>query len=213
MLGVAPNATWLEEPLRRTCARFHRAAGARAAARRASIGAPRDRRRRRRKRRSSASSRCERRAPRQGLGGLRPAARRSASCGIAVKDSKEGTTWSVAAVGSIAPVELDSTTSIYGIHAVDEALAAGEPLRAIHVAATAEATRALRELLARAKERGVPVRFEQRAFFAQLPFKAHQGVVAIAPPFEYASLHDILARRRDGRPRLIRRARPSHRPA
>ena len=27
------------------------------------------------------------------------------------------------------------------------------------------------------------VRFEQRAFFARLPFKAHQGVVAIAPPF------------------------------
>ncbi|HXO16993.1 MAG TPA: 23S rRNA (guanosine(2251)-2'-O)-methyltransferase RlmB, partial [Candidatus Dormibacteraeota bacterium] len=55
-----------------------------------------------------------------------------------------------------------------------------------------------------AKEREVPVRFEQRAFFNRVPFKAHQGVVAIGPPFVYASLHEILARSRsDGIPRLI----------
>jgi 23S rRNA (guanosine2251-2'-O)-methyltransferase len=98
---------------------------------------------------------------------------------------------------------LDGDDLIYGIHAVGEALAAGEPLRAIHVATDRSKDRALTELLARAKERGVPVRSERRAFFERLPFKAHQGVVGIAPPFAYASLHDILARRRDGQARLI----------
>ena len=98
---------------------------------------------------------------------------------------------------------LDYDDLIYGIHAVGEALAAGEPLRAIHLAANRSKDRAITELLAQAKEGGVPVRSERREFFERLPFKAHQGVVAIAPPFAYASLHDILARRRDTRPRLI----------
>jgi len=63
---------------------------------------------------------------------------------------------------------------------------------------------ALRKLLAEANEYKVPVRFQRRDFFEHIPFKAHQGVVAIAPPFPYASLHEILGRRRtDGRPRLI----------
>jgi 23S rRNA (guanosine2251-2'-O)-methyltransferase len=92
---------------------------------------------------------------------------------------------------------LDFDDLIYGIHAVGEALAAGEPLRVIHVATNRSDDRALTALLAQAKERGVPVRSERRAFFERLPFKAHQGVVGIAPPFAYASLEDILARRRD----------------
>jgi 23S rRNA (guanosine2251-2'-O)-methyltransferase len=62
----------------------------------------------------------------------------------------------------------------------------------------------LRTLLAQAEERKMRVRFERRAFFDRVPFKAHQGVIAIAPPFPYASLHEILARRpTDARPRLI----------
>lgn len=81
---------------------------------------------------------------------------------------------------------------VYGIHAIEEALAAGERLRAIHVADDRKKDAVLRELLGRAKEANVPVRFETRGFFAPLPFKAHQGVVAIAPPFAYASLHDAL---------------------
>jgi 23S rRNA (guanosine2251-2'-O)-methyltransferase len=93
-------------------------------------------------------------------------------------------------------------TVIYGIHAVAEALAAGEPLRAIQVAADRKKDAALRPILARAEERGVPVRFEARAFFERIRFKAHQGVVALAPPFEYASLQDILARRVSA-PRLV----------
>jgi 23S rRNA (guanosine2251-2'-O)-methyltransferase len=91
-------------------------------------------------------------------------------------------------------VDLDEL--VYGIHAVGEALAAGEELRALHVAADRAKDAPVRTLLARAAQRRVPVRFEQRAFFDRIPFKGHQGVVAVAPPFEYASLHDLLRRSR-----------------
>lgn len=94
-----------------------------------------------------------------------------------------------------APLDFDDL--IYGIHAVAEALVAGERLRAIHVAADRKKDGPLRALLAQAKERNVPVRFERRAFFDRVPFKAHQGVVAIAPPFEYTTLYEILARPRN----------------
>lgn len=85
---------------------------------------------------------------------------------------------------------------MYGIHVVEEALTAGEALRAIHISDERKRDPVLRRLLAEAKEREVPVRFEQRAFFAQLPFKTHQGVIALAPPFEYADLHDVLGERK-----------------
>ena len=99
---------------------------------------------------------------------------------------------------------LDFDDLVYGIHAVDEALAAGERLRAIHVAADRAKDGALRPLLAKAREANVPVRYEHRAFFESVPSRAHQGVIGIAPPFPYASLHDILTRvRADGAPRLI----------
>lgn len=92
---------------------------------------------------------------------------------------------------------------IYGIHSIEEALVAGERLRTIHVADDRKKDTVLRVLLARAKELAVPVRFEQRPFFAKLPFKTHQGVVAIAPPFGYAALHDIVGGRGLGKHRLF----------
>ena len=99
---------------------------------------------------------------------------------------------------------LDFDDLIYGIHAIEEAMLGGERLRGIHVAADRKKDAALRMLLAQAKERNVPVRFEQRAFFERVPFKAHQGVVAIAPPFPYVSLGEALAlRRADDWPRLF----------
>jgi 23S rRNA (guanosine2251-2'-O)-methyltransferase len=93
---------------------------------------------------------------------------------------------------------LDFDDLVYGIHTVSEALAAGEQLRAVHVAVDRKKDGVLRALLERAKERNVPVRFERRDFFDRVPYKAHQGVVAIAPPFDYVSLHDVLSRRRSG---------------
>ncbi|MBV9333428.1 MAG: 23S rRNA (guanosine(2251)-2'-O)-methyltransferase RlmB [Candidatus Eremiobacteraeota bacterium] len=85
-----------------------------------------------------------------------------------------------------------------------EALEAGEKLRVLHVAADRSKDARLRALLAQAKERNIAVRFEKRAFFERIPFKAHQGIVAVGTPFPYASLHDLLARkRRDESPRMI----------
>jgi 23S rRNA (guanosine2251-2'-O)-methyltransferase len=87
---------------------------------------------------------------------------------------------------------------MYGIHVVEEALVAGEPLRAIHVADERKRDPLLRKIIADAKERNVPVRFESRQFFAQLPFKTHQGVIAMAPPFDYASLDEVIGSRKSG---------------
>jgi 23S rRNA (guanosine2251-2'-O)-methyltransferase len=100
-------------------------------------------------------------------------------------------------------LRLDFDDIVYGIHAIDEALTAGEKLRAIHLAADRKKDAALRGLLSRAKELEIPVRFEQRAFFLNLPFKAHQGVVAIAPPFTYHSLHEVLGEKGCGGARLF----------
>lgn len=85
---------------------------------------------------------------------------------------------------------------MYGIHVVEEALAAGQALRAIHISDERKRDPLLRKIIADAKERNVPVRFEQKPFFAALPFKTHQGVVAIVPPFDYASLHDVIGSRK-----------------
>ena len=52
----------------------------------------------------------------------------------------------------------------------------------------------LRSLFAQANERRVPIRIEPRRFFERFPFKAHQGVVAVVPPFPYVSLEDVLSR-------------------
>jgi 23S rRNA (guanosine2251-2'-O)-methyltransferase len=101
-------------------------------------------------------------------------------------------------VGNRRERKLDFDDVMYGIHVVEEALAAGEALRAIHVSDERKRDPVLRKLLAAAKEREIPVRFEARAFFAQLPFKTHQGVIAMVPPFEYASLHDVMERRKKG---------------
>ena len=104
--------------------------------------------------------------------------------------------------GGGAPVrskpKLDFDDVMYGIHVVEEALNAGERLRAIHISDDRKRDPLLRKIVAEAKERNIPVRFEGRNFFMQLPFKTHQGVIAIAPPFEYASLHDVLNESQSG---------------
>jgi 23S rRNA (guanosine2251-2'-O)-methyltransferase len=87
---------------------------------------------------------------------------------------------------------------MYGIHVVGEALAAGEPLRAIHIADERKRDPLLRKIVTDAKERNIPVRFEGKQFFAQLPFKTHQGVIAMAPPFDYASLDEVIGSRKTG---------------
>ncbi len=99
-----------------------------------------------------------------------------------------------------APLDFDDV--IYGIHAVSEALEAGESILALHVASDRARDPALRALLSVAEERGLRARFEGREFFARLPYKAHQGVVARSAPFPYADLEDVLTPR-DGAPLLV----------
>ncbi len=96
-----------------------------------------------------------------------------------------------------APLDFDDV--IYGIHAVDEALVAGERLRAIHISDERKRDPMLRRILDNAKAASIPVRFEERDWFSQLPYKAHQGCVALAAPYSYASLHDVLSAHRKGR--------------
>jgi 23S rRNA (guanosine2251-2'-O)-methyltransferase len=93
-------------------------------------------------------------------------------------------------------VDLDDV--IYGIHAVNEALVAGEPLRRIHVGDERKSDPALRNLLERARSGDVPVRFENRTFFANFPYKAHQSVVAYGAPFDYTTLEEAIALPRRG---------------
>jgi 23S rRNA (guanosine2251-2'-O)-methyltransferase len=96
-------------------------------------------------------------------------------------------------------IELDDV--IYGVHAVDELLVAGEPLRRIHVGDDRKNDPVLRNLLERARSANVPIRFESRAYFASFPYKAHQSVVAFGEPFAYTSLEEVID--------LGKRARPS----
>jgi 23S rRNA (guanosine2251-2'-O)-methyltransferase len=90
---------------------------------------------------------------------------------------------------------MDLDDVIYGIHAVEEALASGDPLKRLHVGDDRKNDPALKTLLARARERQVAVRFESRAFFATFPYKAHQSVVAFGAPFDYVTLEEMLGTR------------------
>ncbi len=97
---------------------------------------------------------------------------------------------------------LDLDDVLYGIHAVDEALAAGEALRRIHVGDDRKKDPALRPVFERARDAGITVRFENRGFFAAFPYKAHQSVIAFGEPFAYISLEEALALRPHTEPGL-----------
>jgi 23S rRNA (guanosine2251-2'-O)-methyltransferase len=91
------------------------------------------------------------------------------------------------------PVDLDDV--IYGVHAVEESLAAKEPLRRLYVGDERKRDPALRKLLDDARANGVSIRFESRTFFSQFPYRAHQSVVAFGAPFEYVTIDEAIASR------------------
>ncbi len=93
-------------------------------------------------------------------------------------------------------VDLDDV--IYGVHAVEEALAAKEPLRRLYVGDERKRDPALRKLLDDARAAGMTIRFESRTFFSQFPYRAHQSVVAYGVPFEYVTIEEALAARTPG---------------
>jgi 23S rRNA (guanosine2251-2'-O)-methyltransferase len=94
--------------------------------------------------------------------------------------------------------QLDLDDVIYGVHAVEEALAAEEPLRRLYVGDERKRDPALRKLLDQAREAGIAVRFESRSFFSQFPYRAHQSVVAFGVPFTYVTLEETIATRSSG---------------
>jgi 23S rRNA (guanosine2251-2'-O)-methyltransferase len=97
-------------------------------------------------------------------------------------------------------IDLDDV--IYGVHAVEEALSAAEPLRRLYVGDERKRDPALRRLLDDARALGVPVRYESRTFFSQFPYRAHQSVVAYGVPYDYVTLEEALAARPSQGPAL-----------
>lgn len=82
---------------------------------------------------------------------------------------------------------------LYGIHAVEQALAAGRPLERLVVARPAPRGR-VQKLVDAARAASVPVRFVPRAELERLAGSPdHQGVAALAGTRRYADLEDLLA--------------------
>jgi 23S rRNA (guanosine2251-2'-O)-methyltransferase len=80
-----------------------------------------------------------------------------------------------------------------GIHAVREALEAGRAFDRIVIARGRQDTR-VEEIVQLARERNVPLRFEDRSQLDRLAnSKGHQGVVALAAARAAATVEDILA--------------------
>ena len=100
--------------------------------------------------------------------------------------------------GQHAPPKVDLDDVVYGIHAVNEALVAGEPIKRLHIGDERKNDPALRNLLELARKSEVTIRFESRAFFANFPYKAHQSVVAFGAPFDYITLEEAIALPRSG---------------
>lgn len=76
---------------------------------------------------------------------------------------------------------------ICGVHAVYEALASRrQPIERIHIAREAHSGK-LKEIVELARERGVPVRKEERAILDRMAHgEAHQGIIAVSGEVSYA---------------------------
>ena len=94
---------------------------------------------------------------------------------------------------------LDFDDVIYGVHAVEEALRAGEKIKRLYVGTDREREAQVREMVTLARDGKVEVTFEGSAFFSRFPYKAHQNVVAIGEPFEYISLDEAIDVRKTNR--------------
>lgn len=81
-----------------------------------------------------------------------------------------------------------------GIHAVFEALAAGEPVRRVVLARHRERDAALRPLIEEAKRRKVGVEIVPDTWFRQFGTARHQHVAAEMPAFAYAAWEELRQR-------------------
>ncbi len=83
---------------------------------------------------------------------------------------------------------------IFGIHAVDEALRAGEPLRRIIIGKHRERDPKLAGLIAAARQRRIPIAFEPiRELHRGGRLDQHQHVSAVLPPFAYTPWGEVRA--------------------
>lgn len=76
--------------------------------------------------------------------------------------------------------------AITGIHAVAEALAAGERLNRVIIGKHRSGDRELSGIVAAANERRISLSYEPESAFRQFADARHQHVIAFAPPFHYA---------------------------
>lgn len=84
-------------------------------------------------------------------------------------------------------------SKLIGIHAVKEALAAGHALERVVVAHGRHGER-MQEIVTLARQRGIPVRFEERRQLDRLAeSEHHQGVVALAGAKRTLELEELLA--------------------
>ena len=82
-------------------------------------------------------------------------------------------------------------SSICGVHAVHEALAAGRPVERIFILRNAHLPR-LKPILDLAREHGVPIRKEDHVVLERMAGGvAHQGVVAVVGETPYATLEKV----------------------
>jgi len=75
--------------------------------------------------------------------------------------------------------------TIYGLHPVLEALAAGEPIRRVFVGGQRRNDAEVKPLLAQAQRRSIPVSYDDGRVFAALKGRNHQHVAAMVEPFHY----------------------------
>lgn len=84
---------------------------------------------------------------------------------------------------------------VVGLHPVRELLRAGQPLQRILVSSSRSGSTVLDEIRSAARDAGIAVEdVEPSTIDDRAEGLVHQGVVALAPPFPYARLDEVLAR-------------------
>ncbi len=81
--------------------------------------------------------------------------------------------------------------AIYGIHAITEAIAAGQDLNKI-IVQKGEASNLLQQLLKQARDLDIPLQYVPRESSLFQSSKNHQGVLAFVSPVHYHKLENIL---------------------
>jgi 23S rRNA (guanosine2251-2'-O)-methyltransferase len=92
---------------------------------------------------------------------------------------------------------------IYGLHAVDEAMRAGEPVRRLIIGKQRQSDAKIKPLLAAAQARNIPVSFETGAAFGAVHGRNHQHVLAVLRPFSYAPWSELRAQIRSASRTLV----------